>query len=76
MDIAKKISIYIAKYMAIIVLIVAALAFFVPLSSAWIQTSWINYLLMIVMFGMGLTMKPKDFLIVVKNPSNFFCFRH
>ena len=55
MDIIKKISVYIAKYMAIIVVVVAALAFFVPLSSTWIQTSWINYLLMIVMFGMGLT---------------------
>ena len=70
MDIVKKISVYIAKYMAIIVVVVAALAFFVPLSSTWIQTSWINYLLMIVMFGMGLTMKPKDFLIIVKNPKD------
>ena len=70
MDIIKKISVYIAKYMAIIVVVVAALAFFVPLSSTWIQTSWINYLLMIVMFGMGLTMKPKDFLVIVKNPKD------
>ena len=46
----------IGKYMALIVLAVAALALFVPQSSKWIDTSWVNYLLMVVMFGMGLTM--------------------
>lgn len=61
-----KISEIIGKYMALIVLAVAALALFVPQSSLWIQTSWVNYLLMIVMFGMGLTMKPKDFALIFK----------
>jgi len=40
-----------------IVLAVAVLALFKPEACLWIQTGWINYLLMIVMFGMGLTMK-------------------
>ena len=53
----KKISVYIGRYMAVIVLAVAALALFLPASCLWIQTGWINYLLMAVMFGMGLTMK-------------------
>ena len=35
--------------MAVIVLAVAALALFVPGSCLWIRTSWINYLLMLVM---------------------------
>ena len=42
------------KYMALIVLAVAALSLFLPSSTLWIQTSWINSLLMVVMFGMGL----------------------
>ena len=66
----KKASDFVGKYMAIIVLAVAALALFVPKSCLWIQTSWINYLLMIVMFGMGLTLEIKDFAIVFKRPKD------
>ena len=64
----KKISEVIGKYMAWIVLIIAALALFVPGTCLWIQTGWINYLLMIVMFGMGLTMKLSDFAVVFARP--------
>jgi len=70
MKTVKKISEIIGKYMALIVLAVAALALFVPQSSLWIQTSWVNYLLMVVMFGMGLTMKPKDFALIFKRPKD------
>ena len=56
--------------MAVIVLAVAALALFVPGSCLWIRISWINYLLMLVMFGMGLTLRPEDFVIVFKQPKN------
>ena len=70
MRIIEKISEGFGKYMALIVLAVAALALFVPQSSLWIDTSWVNYLLMIVMFGMGLTMKPKDFALVFKRPKD------
>lgn len=66
----KKVSDFIGKFMAIIVLAVAALALFLPESCLWIQTSWVNYLLMIVMFGMGLTMKLSDFAIVFKRPKD------
>lgn len=66
----RKISELIGKYMAVIVLVVAALALFVPKSCLWIQTAWINYLLMIVMFGMGLTLKPEDFLMVFRHPKD------
>ncbi len=70
MKVIEKISEIIGKYMALIVLAVAALALFVPQSSLWIDTSWINYLLMVIMFGMGLTMKPKDFAPVFTRPKD------
>lgn len=70
MKILKKISDFFSKFMAIIVLVVAALALFVPVSCTWIRTSWVNYLLMIVMFGMGLTLKLDDFKPVFTHPKN------
>jgi len=54
--------------MAIIVLVVAALALFVPATGMWIQLKAVNYLLMVVMFGMGLTMKLSDFKVVFIHP--------
>lgn len=72
----KKISDFVGKYMAWIVLAIAALALFVPGTCLWIQTKWINYLLMIVMFGMGLTMKLSDFAVVFSRPRDVIigCF--
>ena len=64
----KTVSVFIGKYMAIIVLVVSVLALFKPETCLWIQTGWINYLLMIVMFGMGLTMNAEDFAIVFIRP--------
>ena len=64
----RKFSAFLSKHMAIIVLLIAALALFVPASCTWIQTSWVNPLLMLVMFGMGLTLSVKDFAIVLKRP--------
>ena len=66
----EKISDFVGKYMAIIVLVIAAMALFVPTSLSWVKTSWVNYLLMVVMFGMGLTIKPDELLIVFKQPKN------
>ncbi len=70
MKVLEKISDFFGKYMAVIVLVVAALALFVPSSCLWIQTSWVNYLLMIVMFGMGLTLKLEDFKLVFTRPKD------
>lgn len=56
--------------MAWIVLAIAAISLLVPQSTLWIQLSWINYLLMIVMFGMGLTIKPEDFAVVFLHPKD------
>ncbi|MCR4608952.1 MAG: bile acid:sodium symporter family protein [Eubacterium sp.] len=66
----KRISGLVGKYMAWIVLAIAALALFLPKTCLWIETDWINYLLMIVMFGMGLTMKLSDFAVVFSRPKD------
>ena len=65
-----KISETVGRFMAIIVLAVAAFSLFIPKTALWIQTSWINYLLMLVMFGMGLTLKIRDFGLVFSRPKD------
>ncbi len=66
----EKASNFVGKWMALIVLAVAALALFAPQTCTWIRTSWVNYLLGIVMFGMGLTLKASDFAEVFKHPKD------
>lgn len=68
-----KIKDFFTKYMALIVLFVAAISLFAPKTALWISTSWINYLLMVVMFGMGLTLDPKSFVLVFKRPKDILC---
>ena len=68
MNFLRKVSDAFGRYMAIIVVVVTLLALFVPESSLWIKTAWINPLLMIVMFGMGLTLDFKDFALVFTKP--------
>lgn len=70
MKVLEKISEFVGKYMAFIVIIIAALALFVPTSLSWIKTSYVNTLLGIVMFGMGLTLKLEDFKIVFSRPKD------
>ena len=66
----KKVSEFVGKFMALIVFAAAALALFVPKSGLWIDLTWVNYLLMLVMFGMGLTLKTEDFVVVFKRPKD------
>ena len=68
MNKANKISEFIVKYMAIIVLIFAFCSLFFSNHFLWIKTSYINYLLMIIMFGMGLTLKAEDFIPIFSHP--------
>ena len=49
---------------------VAALSLIVPASLAWIGTWVINPMLGIIMFGMGLTLSPQDFKIVLSRPKD------
>ena len=68
MKVLESISAFLGKYMAVIVLAVAAVSLFLPGSALWVQTTWINYLLMAVMFGMGLTLKKDDLKCVFTDP--------
>ena len=58
----------IGRAMPFIILGAAVLSFIVPDTGLWISTGWINYMLMAVMFGMGLTIKPEDFRVVFTRP--------
>ena len=66
----ESVSAAVGKYMAAIVFAVAAVSLFLPPAALWVRTSWINPLLMAVMFGMGLTLKAEDFRYVFRHPRN------
>ena len=70
MNLLNNISNLFGKYMAVIVLVVTAATLFIPQTGLWVSLSWINYLLMIIMFGMGLTLKLKDFKLVFIRPKD------
>ena len=66
----KKVCDFIAQWMGLLVLVVAAVAMFLPESFIWIETKTINPMLGVIMFGMGLTLSPKDFKIVLSRPKD------
>ena len=68
MNILYKISGWIAGNLTLIIEAVTALALWQPASFTWISISAITPLLAIVMFGMGLTMKPADFGPIFTRP--------
>ena len=70
MNLLNNISNLFGKYMAVIVLVVTAATLFIPQTGLWVSLSWINYLLMIIMFGMGLTLKFEDFKLVFVRPKD------
>ncbi|MDD6794269.1 MAG: bile acid:sodium symporter family protein [Clostridiaceae bacterium] len=70
MKFLEKLSSFVGKYMAVFVILIAALALFIPNSVSWIKTSYVNTLLGVVMFGMGLTLKLGDFKIVFSRPKD------
>ena len=61
---------YISEYMGALVLLVAAISLWWPKSFLWIETSTINPMLGVIMFGMGLTLSPQDFRIVLTRPKD------
>ena len=61
---------YISKYMGVLVLAAALLALAFPSVLQQIRPTVINYLLGVVMFGMGLTLNLKDFKIVFSRPKD------
>lgn len=61
---------YMSEYMGVLVLIAALLALAFPNLLQQISPTVINYLLGVVMFGMGLTLNLKDFKIVFSRPKD------
>ena len=66
----KRICNFIARWMGALVLVVAAVALLAPQSLNWISTYTINPMLGVIMFGMGLTLSPADFRIVLSRPKD------
>ena len=64
----KKICHYISEYMGVLVLAAALLALTLPSVFSGIKPIVINPLLGIIMFGMGMALKPVDFRIVLSRP--------
>lgn len=61
---------FITRWMGAIVLAVALLALVLPAPFAWIDTWAINPMLGVIMFGMGLTLSPHDFHVVLTRPKD------
>ena len=66
----KQLCHYISKYMAVLVLVCAVLSLLFPAVLEPIPTKTINYLLGVVMFGMGLALNLQDFKIVFSRPKD------
>ena len=66
----KKLCHYISEYMGLLVLASALLALAFPGLLQQIRPTVINYLLGVVMFGMGLTLNLQDFKIVFSRPKD------
>lgn len=60
-------SYFVSKYFIVWVIALAVIAYYAPSGFTWIAP-YISLLLGIIMFGMGLTLKAKDFAIVFKKP--------
>lgn len=65
-----KLSSFVAANITLIVLLVTGVALLLPESFMWIGTASITPMLGIVMFGMGLTLKPGDFKPVLMRPKD------
>ena len=63
----KKFSALVSRNMAPLVLIVTAVALMLPASFKW-ATPHVSILLGVVMFGMGMTLKPGDFREIFRRP--------
>ena len=70
MAIMKRLCRYISDYMGLLVLAAALLALAFPEELGRVRPTVINYLLGMVMFGMGLTLNLRDFRIVFTRPKD------
>lgn len=67
MNTLNKISDFIGKTFSLWAALFASIAFFAPDTFKWVGP-YIPWLLGVIMFGMGLTLKPSDFDILFKHP--------
>lgn len=65
-----KLSSFVAANITLIVLLVTGVALLLPESFMWIGTASITPMLGVVMFGMGLALKPGDFKPVLMRPKD------
>ncbi|MBR4757493.1 MAG: bile acid:sodium symporter family protein [Bacteroidaceae bacterium] len=66
----KSVCDFIARWMGILVLLMAVFSLFLPAPMSSIPTWVINPLLGLIMFGMGLTLSAQDFRIVFSRPKD------
>ena len=66
----KKICDFIARWMGALVLIMAVVSLLIPQPFCKIETSAINPMLGLIMFGMGLTLNIDDFKVVFSRPKD------
>ena len=66
----KKVCDFIARWMGVLVLLTAVVAFLMPEPFSQIDTWWINPMLGLIMFGMGLTLNVSDFKVVFSRPKD------
>lgn len=62
---------FLGKYFSVFVLAAAVVSYFFPAVTLWVLP-YVAYLLGIIMFGMGMTLKKEDFTEVVKRPKDVF----
>jgi BASS family bile acid:Na+ symporter len=66
----KKICDFMSRWMGALVLLMALTALLIPAPFAAVDTWYINPMLGLVMFGMGLTLSPSDFRVVFSRPKD------
>lgn len=71
MHVFEKVNQTFTQYLSWIVVAVAAVSLFFPVSFLW-ASGYTTYVLQFIMFTMGLTMKPADFSAVMKKPWQVF----
>ena len=64
----EQLSNFVSRYMAFFVILIAGIALVQPWTFKW-TVPWITILLGIVMFGMGLTLRARDFEEIVRRPA-------
>lgn len=69
MNFVDKMGEFVKKYMSLMVLIAAIIAFFKPNTFLWVVPN-MNNLLGLIMFGMGMTLKKEDFGLILKRPKD------